>query len=105
MKEIILELTKWKRNQIRSKTQKKQLRAQPEGFADIAEQNEGVVYGAGLYIFLLYYTFYIYNLQKTTYFPTYAYNQSVLSGYIQVKKILIILNLRTFKTVEHSEQG
>ena len=28
---------------------RKQLRAQRKGFADIAEQNEGVVYGAGLF--------------------------------------------------------
>ena len=28
---------------------RKQLRAQRKGLADIAEQNEGVVYGAGLF--------------------------------------------------------
>ena len=50
MKEIVLKLKTWKKKltpEVRHR--RKQLRAQRKGFADIAEQNEGVVYGAGLF--------------------------------------------------------
>ena len=50
MKEIVLKLKTWKKKSTPEvRHRRKQLRAQRKGFADIAEQNEGVVYGAGLF--------------------------------------------------------
>ena len=50
MKEIILELKKWKKKSTPEvRHRRKQLRPQRTGFADIAEQIEGVAYGAGLF--------------------------------------------------------
>ena len=50
MKEMVLKLKTWKKKSTAEvRHRRKQLRAQRKGFADIAEQNEGVVYGAGLF--------------------------------------------------------
>ena len=71
MKEIILELKKWKKKSTPEvRHRRKQLRPQRTGFANIAEQIEGVVYGAGLF-WLFWNTHF--NLDNVFFFWIYQY--------------------------------